>query len=172
MLYQRESRASVTRILNWELSTGEMGTGHRNVVFVVHRTWKRWSGLLRAREQHLVLAEHLTLNDSWLLVLCSLTRPGRRTPLLPPRWAGANLNLTLKDILWAASKYTPRVLMVFTLSVLWWMVLGTEFCASFLLICLVCFKVCLPCRVSPSRLTRCWLGFLLLPGQSSSVYEN
>jgi len=51
-----------------------MGTGHKDVAFIAHRrTWKRWSDLPRATEQHLVLAELvLTLNSSWLLVLCAL----------------------------------------------------------------------------------------------------
>lgn len=75
----------MTRILNWELTTGEMGTGHKNVTLIVHRRmWRRWSDLPRATEQHLVLAELvLTLNNSWLLVLCSLTRRGWTTRLLP-----------------------------------------------------------------------------------------
>lgn len=27
----------MTRILNWELNTGEMGSGHKNVTFIVRR---------------------------------------------------------------------------------------------------------------------------------------
>lgn len=77
--------AFMTRILNWELNTGEMGTGHKNDTLIVHRrTWRRWSDLPRPTEQHSVLAELvLTLNNSWLLVLCSLTRQGWATHLLP-----------------------------------------------------------------------------------------
>lgn len=109
----------MTRMFNWELDTG-----HQNVTFTVHRrTWRRWSDLLGVTEQQLVLAElELTLNNSWLLVLCSLDR-AEQVPCSSPRWAGATPCTQARSFV--VCKYPLRALVVFAPSVLTWMELAT-----------------------------------------------
>lgn len=99
----------------------------------------------------------LTLSNFWLLVLFSLTRPRWTTHLLPTTvsrrqplpWSTLSGCIQIHpQSIW--------VLMVFAPAVLIWME-KTEFCVSFLLICLAFVKVSLPCGITPSWLTGCWL---------------